>query len=99
MIFWGYLIRAIRNPNSACAPTPRPWLQAPCFKFWAAVSVISGLLLFGATSIETTDLDAQRVRLLLREEVAIMLMVVIPLCRHFWSLPSVCPHHVYKIQD
>jgi len=61
MIFWGYLIRAIRNPNNACAPTPRPWLQAPCFKFWTAVSVITGLLLFGATSIETTDLDAQRV--------------------------------------
>ena len=63
MIFWGYLIRAIRNPNNACAPTPRPWLQAPCFKFWTAVSVITGLLLFGATSIETIDLDAQRVYL------------------------------------
>jgi hypothetical protein len=63
MIFWGYLIRAIRNPNNACAAAPRVWIKAPCFRFWIAISVSTGLLLFGATSIEIKDLDAQRVRL------------------------------------
>jgi hypothetical protein len=61
MIFWGYLIRAIRNPNNACAAAPRVWIKAPCFRFWIAISVSTGLLLFGATSIEIKDLDAQRV--------------------------------------
>jgi hypothetical protein len=61
MIFWGYLIRAIRNPNNACAAAPRVWIKAPCFRFWIAISVSTGLLLFGAASIEIKDLDAQRV--------------------------------------
>lgn len=61
MIFWGYLIRAIRNPNNACAAAPRVWIKAPCFRFWIAISISTGLLLFGATSIEIKDLDAQRV--------------------------------------
>ena len=61
MIFWGYLIRAIRNPNNACAPTPRVWIKAPCFKFWTAISISTGLLLFGAASIEIKDIEYQRV--------------------------------------
>lgn len=61
MIFWGYLIRAIRNPNNACEAAPRVWIKAPCFRFWIAISTSTGLLLFGAASIEVKDLDAQRV--------------------------------------
>jgi hypothetical protein len=61
MIFWGYLIRAIRNPNNAGAASPQVWLKAPGFKVWAAITLFSGLILFGAASIEITDLEHQRV--------------------------------------
>lgn len=67
MIFWGYLIRAIRNPNYACAPTPRVWIKAPCFRVWTSVSAVSGLLLFGAVNIETENLDIMRVSRALQE--------------------------------
>lgn len=61
MIFWGYLIRAIRNPNYACAPTPRVWLKAPCFRVWLSVSGFSGAVLWAAVNIETENIDIMRV--------------------------------------
>ena len=63
MIFWGYLIRAIRNSNYACAVTPRTWPNSPGFKVWLAVSGVSGALLWGAVNIETENVDMMRVSL------------------------------------
>jgi hypothetical protein len=95
MIFWGYLIRAIRNPNNACAPTPRVWIKAPCFKFWTAISVSTGLLLFGAACIEMEDLEYQRVSPFRSRTTRKLTDPVILVHRHLWYLPLVstldCP--------
>jgi hypothetical protein len=89
MIFWGYLIRAIRNPNNACAPTPRVWIKAPCFKFWTAISVSTGLLLFGAACIEMKDLEYQRVSPFRSRTTRKLTDPVILVHRYLWHLPLV----------
>jgi hypothetical protein len=102
MIFWGYLIRAIRNPNNACAAAPRVWIKAPCFRVWIAISVSTGLLLFGATSIEIKDLDAQRVRPSSAHERRIKVdNSVIPLHRNLWNLfgVSFCDRIYIRVDD
>ncbi|GFZ49438.1 hypothetical protein JCM24511_07558 [Saitozyma sp. JCM 24511] len=55
-LYWGYLISSLRSIGGP----KTSWLRSPYFRFWVLASLAQIALLFGAVSIETTNLNMMR---------------------------------------